>query len=199
MPLAVGADEAGTSRGRMTAYAFFVQVPGRVNQTGWSNTFYSLHPISLGRLVERSTNVSILRSLFSSRSSVESAHRDGRQWQTGLSWIIYYLLLTREKLWFNQMADEDKRKVEMETQQVVTTNTISHFLPFCHCPQTLLNRWQKRRKWRGWKTPMHQREPCLASSGFQTRSGQRCRQQTQTSRWNILGCKPHRTVIGSIM
>jgi len=26
----------------------------------------------------------------------------------------------REKLWFNQMADEDKRKVEMETQQVVT-------------------------------------------------------------------------------
>ena len=34
MPLAVGADEAGTSRGRMTAYAFFVQVPGRVNQTG---------------------------------------------------------------------------------------------------------------------------------------------------------------------
>ena len=26
MPLVVGADEAGTSRGRMTAYAFFVQV-----------------------------------------------------------------------------------------------------------------------------------------------------------------------------
>jgi len=25
MPLVVGADEAGTSRGRMTAYAFFVQ------------------------------------------------------------------------------------------------------------------------------------------------------------------------------
>ena len=25
----------------------------------------------------------------------------------------------REKLWFNQMADEDKRKVEIETQQAV--------------------------------------------------------------------------------
>lgn len=35
MPLAVGADEAGTSRGRMTAYAFFVQVPRRrADQTG---------------------------------------------------------------------------------------------------------------------------------------------------------------------
>ena len=29
MPLVVGADEAGTSRGRMTAYAFFVQVQPR--------------------------------------------------------------------------------------------------------------------------------------------------------------------------
>ena len=26
----------------------------------------------------------------------------------------------REKLWFNQMADEDKRRVEAETQQAVT-------------------------------------------------------------------------------
>ena len=26
----------------------------------------------------------------------------------------------REKLWFNQMADEDKRRVEAETQQTVT-------------------------------------------------------------------------------
>ena len=32
------------------------------------------------------------------------------------------LLVSREKLWFNQMADEDKKKVEMETQQVVTNN-----------------------------------------------------------------------------
>ena len=30
--------------------------------------------------------------------------------------------MSREKLWFNQMADEDKKKVEMETQQVVTNN-----------------------------------------------------------------------------
>ena len=35
--------------------------------------------------------------------------------------------MIREKLWFNQMADEDKKKVEMETQQVVTCNIISHF------------------------------------------------------------------------
>ena len=35
--------------------------------------------------------------------------------------------MSREKLWFNQMADEDKKKVEMETQQVVTNNISSHF------------------------------------------------------------------------
>ena len=35
------------------------------------------------------------------------------------------LLLSREKLWFNQMADEDKRKVEMETQQVVNITIFS--------------------------------------------------------------------------
>ena len=36
------------------------------------------------------------------------------------------LVMSREKLWFNQMADEDKKKVELETQQVVT-NTIINF------------------------------------------------------------------------
>ena len=33
-------------------------------------------------------------------------------------------MMSREKLWFNQMADEDKKKVEMETQQVVTKQII---------------------------------------------------------------------------
>ena len=32
--------------------------------------------------------------------------------------------MSREKLWFNQMADEDKKKVELETQQVVTKTII---------------------------------------------------------------------------
>ena len=34
------------------------------------------------------------------------------------------LVMSREKLWFNQMADEDKKKVELETQQVVTKTII---------------------------------------------------------------------------
>ena len=41
--------------------------------------------------------------------------------------LLTNLLMSREKLWFNQMADEDKKKVEMETQQVVTNNINSHF------------------------------------------------------------------------
>ena len=35
--------------------------------------------------------------------------------------------MSREKLWFNQMADEDKKKVELETQQVVTKTIIFYF------------------------------------------------------------------------
>ena len=49
-----------------------------------------------------------------------------RQVKDGLI-LLTNLLMSREKLWFNQMADEDKKKVEMETQQVVTNNISSHF------------------------------------------------------------------------
>ena len=44
--------------------------------------------------------------------------------------LLTNLLVSREKLWFNQMADEDKKKVEMETQQVVICNIIN--FTFCH-------------------------------------------------------------------
>ena len=44
-----------------------------------------------------------------------------RQVKDGLI-LLTNLLMSREKLWCNQMADEDKKKVEMETQQVVTNN-----------------------------------------------------------------------------
>ena len=38
-------------------------------------------------------------------------------------WIIN-VIPNREKLWFNQMADEDKRKVEIETQQAVNISIV---------------------------------------------------------------------------
>ena len=38
MPLVIGADEAGTSRGRMTAYAFFVQV------SNWTLPKFNIQP-----------------------------------------------------------------------------------------------------------------------------------------------------------
>lgn len=79
MPL-VGADEAGTSRGRMTAYAFFVQTCREEHK--------KLHP---------QENVQFQ----------EFSKKCASRWKT---------MTEREKLWFNQMADEDKKRFEFETQ-----------------------------------------------------------------------------------
>ena len=72
------ADEAGTSRGRMTAYAFFVQVVSRIS---WKCIMY-IKPLNdtvpLIRLAETSTSVNILRSLSIFKSSVASAPQGGR-------------------------------------------------------------------------------------------------------------------------
>ena len=71
------ADEAGTSRGRMTAYAFFVQVVSRIS---WKCIMYK--PLSdtapLIRLAETSTSVNIPRSLFIFKNLVASAPQGGR-------------------------------------------------------------------------------------------------------------------------
>ena len=71
------ADEAGTSRGRMTAYAFFVQV---VSSISWKCKGYQPHydTVPLIRLAETSTSVNIPRSLSIFKSSVASAPQGGR-------------------------------------------------------------------------------------------------------------------------
>jgi len=78
------ADEAGTSRGRMTAYAFFVQTCRDEHKRQHPEEFVHFQ---------------------------EFSRKCASRWKT---------MTEREKLWFNQMADEDKRKVEIETQQAVT-------------------------------------------------------------------------------
>ena len=101
-------------------------------------------------------------------------------------------------MWFNQMADEDKRKVEMETQQVVTTNTISHFLPFCLHPKPFSTGDKKE------ESEEDERPQCTKESlvwlllvfkrGAAKGAGSKPRLQGET-----YFCKPHSTVIGSIM
>ena len=71
------ADEAGTSRGRMTAYAFFVQVVSRIS---WKYIRYKplKDTLPLIRLAETSTSVNIPRSLSIFKSSVASAPQGGK-------------------------------------------------------------------------------------------------------------------------
>ena len=66
-------------------------------------------------------------------------------------------------MWFNQMADEDKRKVEMETQQVVNI-TVCPFDKLHHI-MTVPFLWQvtKKKKVKRMKDP---NAPKRALSGF---------------------------------
>ena len=65
-----------------------------------------------------------VRSVPGVQSQVRIAVEDNDgQVKDGLI-LLTNLLVSREKLWFNQMADEDKKKVELETQQVVTKTII---------------------------------------------------------------------------
>jgi len=78
-----GADEAGTPKGRMTAYAFFVQICREEHK--------KQHPEEHVEFQE-----------FSRKCA--------SRWKT---------MTDREKLWFNQMADEDKKRFEFANQAAV--------------------------------------------------------------------------------